>query len=170
VLEKAPSTSRGYIFTLFHSPHDASQRLWDGARTSHTHAKDMFGLDAAYPAINLASFLKSALPKYDTVFVDMPPSYGKRRRLNILQALQGTHKSNERDAVNSTEIFDAIGLGSKTRRALGKEVCSGPNRIFEFTYLVVQLAKFRAVKSPAEQALMHTAADISGRAHAKVSV
>ena len=91
-----------------------------------------------------ASQLRSMLGQRSHVYVDIPNSNVTRRSTtaSLLKYLTGSAKS------SLDSIADAI--PSSKRYALGPEV-----------------AKLRHVKSEAEQAIMHQAATISGRAHAK---
>ncbi|KAH6915471.1 peptidase M24 [Coprinopsis sp. MPI-PUGE-AT-0042] len=132
-------------------PHDAislgtdlAKAKWDGARTSFQDVETIFGADNAVPITSFASQLRSILSQRSHVYVDIPNSTTSRRSTtaNLLKYLTASVKG------TLDSIADAI--PSSKRVSLGPEV-----------------AKLRHVKSEAEQAIMHQAATISGRAHAK---
>jgi Xaa-Pro aminopeptidase len=104
---------------------------------------------------SFSSHLKSTLPKFPNIFVDTPESYrrGQTTRrssraasksiLKYLWSSQDFHESDYDHILNS--------ITSSKCKSLSAEV-----------------ARLRVVKSQAEQNVMRAAADISGRAHAKV--
>jgi len=130
--------------TMFSSGKDAAKEKWDGARTSSADVQRLFGADDALPISSFTSQLKSLLPSYSNIFVDAPStstrkSSSPRSLLKFLTSSVRTESEAALDAISSM-----------------KKVALAP-----------QVAKLRAIKSPAEQAIMHEAATISGRAHAK---
>ncbi|TFK22199.1 peptidase M24 [Coprinopsis marcescibilis] len=143
VLEKT-SSSKGYRMTLFSSGKDSEKEKWDGANTGFSDIETSFGADNAVPISSFSGQLKSILSLYSNVYVDVPGESPRRTSTtkSILKYLT-TSIRGEKDSV-----IEAI--PSSRRQALAPEV-----------------AKLRAVKSEAEQSLMHQAATISGRAHAK---
>lgn len=52
-LESAPSTSRGYKYTLFVPPRDAHEALWGGEVSGIEGALTTFGADEVSPLTNL---------------------------------------------------------------------------------------------------------------------
>jgi Xaa-Pro aminopeptidase len=113
-------------------------------RTSFQDVEKIFGADNAVPITSFASQLRSILSQRSHVYVDIPSSTATRRSTtaSLLKYLTASVKG------SLDSVADAI--PSSKRVALGPEV-----------------AKLRHVKSEAEQAIMHQAATISGRAHAK---
>ena len=111
-------------------------------------AAAIFRADDAQSIDNFSSYLKSATPMHSCVYVDTPPTHTRRgpqaTSKSILKYLSPPVKARSDYDV----IIDSL---SKKRRPLTPE-----------------LARLRAIKSLAEQRVMRTAADISGRAHAKV--
>jgi len=111
-------------------------------------AKDVFSADDTLSIDLFGSHLKSLLPCFSNVYVDLPPTYTKtsyrKRPKSMLNFLSGS-STTEHD-----EIMDSI--SSSARRPLAP-----------------QLAKWRAIKSEAEQKVMRHAVDISAHAHTKVN-
>ncbi|KAG5716139.1 Intermediate cleaving peptidase of 55 kDa [Termitomyces sp. T112] len=146
ILEKT-SSSRGYRMTLFSKGRDLAKEKWDGAKTSVDEAAAIFRADDAQSIDNFSSHLKSATAMHSCVYVDIPSTHTRRgpsaTSKSILKHLSPPVKARSDYDV----IVDSL---SKKRRPLAPE-----------------LARLRAIKSPAEQRVMKTAADISGRAHAK---
>ncbi|KAF8702125.1 hypothetical protein AX14_014503 [Amanita brunnescens Koide BX004] len=154
ILEKTPSSPRGYRMTLFCTGKDVEKEKWDGPRTSLEDAASIFCADHAMHITSFSSHLKSTLPKFPNIFVDTPESYrrGQTTRrssraasksiLKYLWSSQDFHESDYDHILNS--------ITSSKCKSLSAEV-----------------ARLRVVKSQAEQNVMRAAADISGRAHAK---
>lgn len=113
-------------------------------RTGFLEAQKLFGVDNAVPISTFASQLRSIIGSYSNVYVDIPGSPPTRRSTtkSILKYLTTSIRGDQ------DSLLDAI--PSSKRNALAPEV-----------------ARLRSVKSEAEQALMHQAGAISGRAHAK---
>jgi Xaa-Pro aminopeptidase len=158
-LEKAPSTPRGYRMTLFSTGRDSSKEKWDGARTDLASAAEIFRADDAFSISSLSSHLRSTLSVHENVFVDVPPSHNRRstraasNSKSVLKYLTPSASGAEKGKIMTD--YDAIveGLNSSKRKPLAPI-----------------LARLRAVKSRREVAVMRAAADLSGRAHAKVCV
>ena len=116
-------------------------------RTGLSAAKDIFNADDTLSIDLFGSHLKSLLPYFSNVYVDLPLTSTKnplrKRPRSMLNFLSGSSLT-ERDV-----IMDSI--SSSARRPLAP-----------------QLAKWRAIKSKAEQKVMRHAADISAHAHTKV--
>lgn len=152
---------------LFCAGKDSAKEKWDGpkyvrlsypllispdpnfTRTSIADAAAIFGANAAETITSFSIALKSALAKCSHVFVDLPNNNsGSARHLStkaLLRYLSSPARSEADDIIG--------GLSGSKRRPLAPEV-----------------APLRAVKSLAEQEIMHEVATISGRAHAKVKV
>jgi intermediate cleaving peptidase 55 len=113
-------------------------------RTGLSAAKDIFKADDTLSIDLFNSHLKSLLPCFSNVYVDLPITSTKspfrKRQRSMLNFLSGS--STERDVI----------MDSSARQPLAP-----------------QLAKWRAIKSKAEQEVMRHAADISARAHTKVN-
>ncbi|KAF8629628.1 hypothetical protein AX15_003362 [Amanita polypyramis BW_CC] len=153
ILEKMPSSPRGFRMTLFCTGKDADKEKWEGSRTSLEDAASIFGADDAKHISSLSSHLKSSLSSFSNVFVDIPESYRRgqnarrsaRSAKSIFKYLSFAHDHHTQD------YDDMLGsIASSKRKPLSNEIAS-----------------LRAIKSPAEQRVMRAAANISGRAHAK---
>ncbi|KAJ8514895.1 hypothetical protein ONZ45_g7632 [Pleurotus djamor] len=147
ILEKDASSSRGYRMHLFSTGKDTEKEKWDGARTTFHDAANLFRADSADPIALFPTTLKSLLPRSENIYLDIPLSTYPSRRT--------THKSLLRflsSSISGRTEYEAIidALSSSRRHPLAPQV-----------------ARLRAIKSPAEQKIMREAADISGRAHAK---
>jgi len=133
--------------TLFCNGKNLHKEKWDGASTSLDAAKVLFAADDTLPISSIGTYLKSLTLYASNVYVDLPDSTAKPFKKNassLLKYLTGSVAS-EKDP-----LFETI--SSSLRRPLAP-----------------QLGKLRAIKSKAEQKVMHGAATISGRAHAKVN-
>jgi intermediate cleaving peptidase 55 len=128
--------------TMFSPGKDAHKEKWDGASTGYPEIERVFKADAALPISTFTSQLKSLASLYSHIFIDLPEGSPRKITKSLLKYLTSPLKSDAEGALES--------LSSVKRRALAPEV-----------------AKLRAVKSTAEQAAMHSAATLSGRAHAK---
>lgn len=128
--------------TMFSPGKDAHKEKWDGASTGYPEIERVFKADAALPISTFTSQLKSLASLYSHVFIDLPEGSPRKTTKSLLKYLTSPLKSDAEGALES--------LSSVKRRTLAPEV-----------------AKLRAVKSTAEQAVMHSAATLSGRAHAK---
>ncbi|ESK93098.1 peptidase m24 [Moniliophthora roreri MCA 2997] len=142
ILEKAPSTTKGYHMTLFSTGKNPSKEQWDGARTSFDALCSVFGADDARSIDDFSAHLRSRADRHAHVYVDVPPIRRRGKKPELLSYLTGSSIPTHTDP-----ILD--GLRHKPRP------------------LAPQIARLRAFKSPNEQRIMRNAADISGRAHAK---
>jgi len=151
VLEKN-SSSRGYRMTLFSAGKDLAKEQWDGARTASADAVSHFRMDDAQLLSTLSSTLKRLGAVASHIYLDVPQSLSSSRRgrnpsqttIHKILSLAGIPPRSE----HIENLLDSI-AGTK-RKSLAPEV-----------------AKLRSIKSETEQRIMRTAADISGRAHAK---
>ncbi|KAF9551563.1 hypothetical protein CPC08DRAFT_715038 [Agrocybe pediades] len=148
VLQK-DSSSKGYKMTLFCAGTDMSKAKWNGATTSLSAAKEIFQADDTLPIENFGSHVKSLLSSASLVYVDLPnpapwnPKTSYKKPRSLLKYLSGSSSTEQEDVVDS--------ISGSMRRPLAP-----------------QMGKLRSIKSKAEQRVMRQAADISGRAHAKV--
>ncbi|XP_006459791.1 hypothetical protein AGABI2DRAFT_219147 [Agaricus bisporus var. bisporus H97] len=145
LLEK-DSSPKGYKMTLFCSGKDSAKERWDGPKTSLADAATIFGADVSERIASFASAFKSAVSRASTVYIDLPQKDAQSMRQSstksFLRYLSGPARSDIDDALTNVSNFKRKSLAS-------------------------ELAPLRAIKSPAEQDLMHEAGTISGRAHAK---
>ena len=132
--------------TLFSSGSDSNKEQWDGASTTFGDARKIFQADDARHIDDFPSHLRSVIPQYSNVYFDLPPSRTRRPMKTTKSLLKFLNGGSESDLVLDT-------LGKARPKPLSSEI-----------------GRLRAFKSPSEQKLMRAAADISGRAHAKVSI
>lgn len=115
-------------------------------RTGFIEAAKIFSANEARPIEDLPSVLKSLVPLYSNIYVDSQFAPQRRgRSKSVLKYFSSTTSKSEQDG-----LLDV--LPSSKRLSLTPE-----------------LAKLRSIKSPAETRAMRNAADVSGRAHAKVN-
>ncbi|CDO74200.1 hypothetical protein BN946_scf185043.g252 [Trametes cinnabarina] len=149
ILEKQPSSSRGYRMLMFSQGTDSAKEKWDGARTAPEDVVRHFGADEAEPISAFPSTLKSLSASASYVYLDIP-TYTKRARAStpksLLKYLSPSGGLSRGEYDNLVES-----LSSSKRKPLSLEV-----------------GRLRAVKSKVEQTVMRQAADISARAHNKV--
>jgi len=149
--------------TLFSSGSNPEKEKWDGARlvaplppnlpTSIIHtrtpfmdAKAHFAFDESLPFHTLPRALRSLLPSFENIYVDiLNPSSRRSSPRSILKYLSPSSEPRSE--------CDTIGVLNSPRRKP----------------LAPMVAKLRSIKSPAEQTVMRAAAGISGTAFAKVN-
>ncbi|KAG5642619.1 hypothetical protein DXG03_002489 [Asterophora parasitica] len=135
--------------TLFCSGKDSAKEKWDGAKTGLNEAAAIFRADDALSIDQFSAHLKTALAEHSHVYVDIPPTHTRRgpraASKSVLKYLT--------PPVEARSDYDIIVDSLSTKRKP----------------LAPEVARLRAIKSLAEQRVMRTAADISGRAHAKDS-
>ncbi|THH09459.1 hypothetical protein EW146_g8678 [Bondarzewia mesenterica] len=154
VILRKDHSPRGYSMTLYSGGQDPAKEQWDGARTPFVDVTRLFGADDACLIDRFSTDLKALLPTSPATYVDLPPSARRERASrgsakSLLKYLAGSA-----DAVPRVEFESVLeSLAASKRRPLAPLV-----------------AKLRSVKSKTEVAVMRAAADISGRAHAKVNI
>ncbi|OJA18355.1 hypothetical protein AZE42_00732 [Rhizopogon vesiculosus] len=145
VLEKN-SSSRGYRMTLFSNGKDSAKEKWEGPRTGFDDALNIFKVDDALTIQSFPDQLRSMISLYSNIYIDLPQSSRKnvRSTKSLLRYLS--------PPVNPRSEYETVveSLSSSRRKPLAP--------------LIAQL---RSIKSVCEQEVMRTAADISGRSHAK---
>lgn len=146
ILEKT-SASRGYRMTLFCAGKDPAKEKWEGARTGLPEVPALFRTDDARPIDQFSAHLKSIIPSYSKIYVDVPPTHTRRGPRSTTKSIL---KFLSPPAVPRSEYDILVDSVTAKRQPLAPEV-----------------AKLREFKSKAEQRVMRAAADISGRAHAK---
>lgn len=161
VLEKDPSSSRGYKMTMFVPMRDEHNETWNGPRSGLDGATDMFGADDAKesdPAV-LLTFLKHTLPQYTHVYVEPPtqPTMPRRgpatsKAANVLNYLAPPSPTGFDLFSKKTDFEAVVKLLGDTRKchSLAKEV-----------------ERLRFIKSPNELRIMKRAGNLSGQAMAE---
>ncbi|KAA1465904.1 peptidase M24 [Dentipellis sp. KUC8613] len=139
---------RGYRMIMYSLGRDPAKEKWDGARTNFDDVVTLFRADEARSIDDLPLDLKNHLSKAPQVYVDLPSSrrerVGRPSAKSLLKYLVGS------GAAKGPHESILEGLSANKRKPLAPLV-----------------GKLRSVKSKAEQAVMKSAADISGTAHAK---
>ncbi|KAI0766191.1 peptidase M24, structural domain-containing protein [Trametes elegans] len=148
ILEKRPSSARGYRMLLFSTGTDSAKEKWDGARTAPEHAVQYFGADEAEPISAFPATLKNLAARASQIFLDIPSSSKRVRAASPKSLLKYLSPSGGLSRGEYDSLVDS--LSSSKRKPLAPEV-----------------GRLRAVKSEVEQAVMRKAADISARAHNK---
>ncbi|WWC88016.1 uncharacterized protein L201_002919 [Kwoniella dendrophila CBS 6074] len=168
VLESAPSTSRGYKYTLFVQPKDAHDALWEGERAGVEGAIEIFGADEAYSNTSLSTYLPSLLnvSSGETIYASLPPKpspsiYSQpfqppspRKRSSLLKLFSSSSSSPTTTELNNGDpphLLLAAALTSEYAKPLEKSI-----------------QQLRMIKSPLEIKQMKIAANISSLAHSKV--
>jgi Xaa-Pro aminopeptidase len=156
------SSSQGYKMTLFSAGSTPDSEKWDGARTPVREAPLLFHSDEALPISSFSSYLRSTVTHNSKqaktrdggkVYLDTPVNVLPRRKeKSLLKHLSSSLYSEQANAKSDlTKLYEDAGLYAGIVQPLAPHI-----------------AKLRSVKSPVEQRVMRTAADISGRAHTKV--
>ncbi|SOV05501.1 related to X-Pro aminopeptidase II [Ustilago sp. UG-2017a] len=163
ILEKHPSSSRGYKMTMFVQKRDQHNETWNGPRTGLDGAVDIFGADEAFeldPAI-LLNHLKQVLPRYTHIYVEPPcqPSTPRRgspgaacKAPNILNYLAPPSTTSLDVFSKKSDFEQVIKLVGDTRKC---HSLSG------------EVERLRFKKSPNEIRIMKRAGKASGEAMAE---
>jgi hypothetical protein len=140
--------------------------LWS-ATSRHTHnhfstgmdvIQDHFCSDDARPISTFFATVKSTLATSSYVYVDLPPGIASSRRASSFDFSSPMDKSKR--------ILDYV-TGKKGPKSEYDKLIEGISSS-KRKPLAPELGQLRAVKSVHERNIMKEAADISGRAHAKV--
>ncbi|TBU27708.1 peptidase M24, structural domain-containing protein [Dichomitus squalens] len=148
ILEKRPSSPRGYYMRMFSVGTDPAKEKWDGARTCQEDVVQYFGADEAEPISVFPSVLRSLVANASHVYFDLPSQSKRTRAVSPKSLLNYLSSSGAMSRTEYDSLFDS--LSSNKRKALAPEV-----------------GRLRAIKSKHEQEVMRQAADISARAHNK---
>ncbi|WWC68482.1 uncharacterized protein I206_102411 [Kwoniella pini CBS 10737] len=170
ILESAPSTPRGYKYTLFVPPKDAHDALWEGERAGVEGAISIFGADEAYPNTSLSTHLPDILNSShgETIYASLPPKPSpsissqpfqppsSRRRSSLLKLFSSSSSSSSSIGadINSNDpphLMIAAALSSEYAKPLERPI-----------------QQLRMTKSRLELEQMKRAAEISSIAHTKV--
>lgn len=79
ILEKRPSSPRGYYMRIYSAGTDSAKEKWDGARTSPEDVVQYFGADEAEPTSALPAALRRLVASASYVYLDVP-NHSKRAR------------------------------------------------------------------------------------------
>ncbi|KAI9069540.1 hypothetical protein FKP32DRAFT_1671270 [Trametes sanguinea] len=148
ILEKRPSSARGYRMLMFSAGTDSTKEKWDGARAAPYDVRKYFGADDAEPIGAFPSTLKSLAADASWVYLDIPTYTRRARTMTTKSLIKYLSPSGGLSRGDYDTLIES--LSSSKRKPLSPEV-----------------GRLRAVKSKAEQKVMRQAADISARAHNK---
>ncbi|WWC60479.1 uncharacterized protein I303_103052 [Kwoniella dejecticola CBS 10117] len=173
ILESAPSTSRGYKYTLFVPPKDAHDALWEGERAGVEGAVSVFGADEAYPNTSLSYHLSNILnlSHGQTLYASLPP------KPSPSISSQPFHPPSPRRRSSLLKLFSSASSSSSSSSTMGVDINSNdPPHLMIAAALSSEFAQplekpiqqLRMIKSPLEIQQMKKAADISSLAHTKV--
>jgi intermediate cleaving peptidase 55 len=118
------------------------------SRTGLPEVPAIFRTDDALSIDQFSTHLKSIIPSYSKIYVDVPPTHTRRGPRSVTKSILNYLSPPAAPRSEYDILVDSI---TAKRQPLAPLV-----------------AKLRAFKSEAEQRVMRAAADISGRAHAKV--
>jgi intermediate cleaving peptidase 55 len=148
---------------LYSTGKDASKEKWDGAMTRFTDVVELFGADDARPLDAFTDDLRALVARAEHVYADMPQHHQHRHRhhlrvsgtrLLLKYLSRGQHCHDDDAAAAETQSYlDVIAASRSKHRSLAPLV-----------------GALRSVKSASEVEVMKASAEISARAHAKVSV
>jgi len=154
---------------LYSTGKDLSKEKWDGASTRFEDVVALFGTDDARPLENFADDLRAFAARAEHVYVDVPaPARHLLHRLprqHRRAPASGTgllkHYLSRRQRASNDD--DDLGTGPEMASYL--DVVPAHKR----RPLAPLVGKLRSVKSAYEIEVMKASAEISARAHAKVS-
>jgi intermediate cleaving peptidase 55 len=176
-LTEKNSSPRGFRMILYSTGKDPSTEKWDGASTRFADVVSFFGADDARPLDNLADDLRALVARAEHVYVDLPApapnsthhsrQYRHRRRVVGAGTTTGTKfpffKYLSRQ-YNDDNDPHAAETGGSYMDVLASSVSMSKRKP-----LTLVVGALRSVKSECEVEVMKASAEISARAHAKVS-
>jgi len=172
------SSPRGFRMILYSTGRNPSKEKWDGASTRFADVISLFGADDARPLEDFTDDLRALVARAEHVYVDPPaPNHNRHyrhhhhhRRRAVGAGTAGTRfpffkylsrqpqqqqpsTSFDDDRAETGSYMDVIATSMSKRKPLAPLV-----------------GALRSVKSECEVEMMKASADISARAHAKVSL
>lgn len=178
------SSSRGFRMLLYSTGKDPSEEKWDGASTRFEDVVALFGADDARPLENFVDDLRALAARAEHVYVDVPaPPHHRhdRHRAHRAHRRHHGHATHRRGASSSATASLLKYYFSRGQRAatddldLDADAESEPSSYFDVVSaskrrpLAPLVGTLRGVKSAYEIEVMKASAEISARAHAKVS-
>jgi intermediate cleaving peptidase 55 len=143
---------------LYSTGKNASKEKWDGASTRFADVVALFGADDARPLDNFVDDLRALVARAEHVYVDVPVAHHHRHHRRVpgtrllLKYFSRQQPPSCDDAETPQSYLDVIAAAASKRRSLAPLV-----------------GALRSVKSRCEVEVMKASAEISARAHAKVS-
>jgi intermediate cleaving peptidase 55 len=165
------SSPRGFRMILYSTGTDPSKEKWDGASTRFADVISLFGADDARPLDNLADDLRALVARAEHLYVDLPgpnrhTRYHHRRRVVGAGTLPGTKFPFFKKYLSRHSDGDdhAAETGGSYMDVIASSMSMSKRKP-----LAPLVGALRSVKSACEVEVMKASAEISGRAHAKVS-
>ena len=168
LLSEKNSSPRGFRMLLYSTGKDPSKEKWDGASTRFADVIALFGADDARPLDTFTDDLRALVTRAEHVYADIPHHHSPhphqhrhyhhhhRRvsgtRLLLKYLSRGQHSHDDTAAAETQSYLDVIAASRSKRSSLAPLV-----------------GALRSVKSACEVEVMKASAEISARAHAKVS-
>ena len=175
------SSPRGFRAIIYSTGQNPSKEKWDGASTRFADVVSLFGADDARPLDSFADDLRALVARAEHVYVDLPapsPNHHNRHyrdrhhhhnRRRVIGAAAGTrflpffkYLSRQQQALVDDEAH-AETTGSYM------DVLATSMSMSKRKPLAPLVGALRSVKSQCEVEVMKASAEISARAHAKVS-
>jgi intermediate cleaving peptidase 55 len=168
---------------LYSTGKDPSKEKWDGASTRFEDVVALFGADDARPLESFADDLRALTARAEHVYVDAPaPAHHhhhhrhNRHRAHHRRRVAASSSSSAATSASSL-LKHYFSRGQRQRASSSDDVDaeSGPSSYFDVvpawkrSPLSPLVGKLRCVKSAYEIEVMKASAEISARAHAKVS-
>jgi intermediate cleaving peptidase 55 len=141
---------------LYSTGKDASKEKWDGASTNFEDVVGLFGADEARPLENFVDDLRAFSARAERVYADVPQAHHRHQnRRNLAKGLLRylAHSTRSARSADHPETYYLESIGPSSKRSP----------------LAPLVGALRSVKSRFEVDLMKMSADISAKAHAKVS-
>ena len=170
ILEKRSSSPRGYYMRMFSMGTDPAKEKWDGARTCQEDIVQYFGADEADPISVFPSVLRSLTSTASHVYFDLPSGSKRPRAVSPKSLLKVRIYSCSRlqPYRRGCMVQCLSPSGGMLRTKHDKLLDSLDN--LKPKPLAPEVDRLRSIKSKYEQDVMRQAADISARAHNKVSI
>jgi Xaa-Pro aminopeptidase len=164
---------------LYSTGKDPSKEKWDGASTRFEDAVALFGADDARPLENFVDDLRALAARAEHVYVDAPAQHHHRHRAHRAHHRHHGHAAHRRGASSSATASLLKYYFSRGQRAAAAADDLDADAASESYFDVVSackqrplaplVGKLRGVKSVHEIEVLKASAEISARAHAKVS-
>jgi intermediate cleaving peptidase 55 len=168
---------------LYSTGKDPSKEKWDGASTRFEDVVALFGADDARPLENFADDLRALAARAEHVYVDVPAPahhhhhhrHNRHRAHHRRRAAASSSSSAATSASSLLKHYFSRGQRQRTSSSDDLDAESEPSSYFDVVPawkrrpLSPLVGKLRCVKSAYEIEVMKASAEISARAHAKVS-
>jgi intermediate cleaving peptidase 55 len=161
---------------LYSTGKDPSKEKWDGASTRFPDVISLFGADDAYPLENFTDDLRAFVARAQHVYVDLPvPSHRhhhhhhRHHHRRRFVGAAGTRFPFFKYLLSRQSLSSFDGENAETGSSYPYlDIIAGAS-ISKRKSLAPLVGALRSVKSECEVEVMKASAEISSRAHAKVS-